>query len=100
MPRKQKYDDDILLDWTNQIKPIFSEMWDDVAIKYQKHSEELLLRESTDLKRHFQEKLCNKMQVITGTSRSAINTHSTAQGIHKKKLQKTRCRQLSRRDKL
>ena len=87
MPRGQKYDNEMFLDIINKVKPVGAEMWDMVALEYQKRANEVLLRDSADIKRYFQEKLCNKMQTITGTSRAALSTRR-AQDIYQKFLRK------------
>jgi hypothetical protein len=56
------------LDIISNFKPVAKESWIRVAEKYQEFSKEVIVRDATDVKRHFIEKMCNKNRKPTGSS--------------------------------
>jgi hypothetical protein len=60
------YKKEILLNVIATVLPSGAEGWNLVAQKYQIKSAETFLRDATDLKRHFTEKLCDRNRTRTG----------------------------------
>jgi hypothetical protein len=69
MPRglgNPNYNNALLIEIIDSLKPSGALAWQNVAVLYQHRSNEVKLRDYEDIKRHWLEKLCNKMKKPTG----------------------------------
>ena len=82
MPKKAQYKNSILLSILEKVLPSNVTDWEAVCAEYQNQSGEDILRDVDSIKRHFNEKLCNKHQKVTGES-SASALIARAQIIYK-----------------
>ena len=83
------YKNKILLATVEELMPISSKDWDEVAIAYQQRSNETLLRLTDDIKRQWREKLCNKGLKPTGKSGDASDLILKAQRVELALFKKT-----------
>ena len=82
MPKKAQYKNNILLSILEKILPANVNDWEEVCAEYQTQSGEDSLRDVDSVKRHLNEKLCNKHQKATGES-NASSLIARAQIIYK-----------------
>ena len=88
-----KYNNKLLLDVIQEIKPASTEEWNRVAKAYQIRSAEQTLRDSADIKKHYNVKLCLKNQRQTGLNNKSGPTPecARAQEIMRMILTKENC---------
>lgn len=84
---KPNYKNDSLLEIINSKLPCGMEGWKEVCLEYKYASGEELLREAQDVRRHFYDKLCNKLKKVTRDS-GANSKIRQAQDIYAKILRK------------
>ena len=68
MGKKPNYKAKLLLDVIEEVKPSGSVKWQEVAEKYKARSQEPDTRDWQDMRRYFNEKLCEKNRKPTGES--------------------------------
>lgn len=85
---KPNYSRDIALKAITAIEPVNINDWQAVANTYKDLSKESELRDPSDMKRYFYEKLCNKLKKPTGSSAPDPNV-SRAQSVYRRILDKS-----------
>ncbi len=66
------YRNDILMQVIAELRPCGALAWSNVAAIYHQRSNEAFVRDGDDVKRHWIEKLCNKMKKPTGNTGASI----------------------------
>jgi hypothetical protein len=86
----KKYNDDILLNIIEGIRPISAKDWERIASAYKDSTNESVLREYAVVKRYFIEKLCNNNKKPTGEAAPPVKV-ARAQRIYHAILAKSGC---------
>jgi hypothetical protein len=68
MPKGKRYNDDLLINIVELIKPNSGAKWKMVASKYMEATGEVELRDPDSIKKYFFQKLCNKLMKPTGSA--------------------------------
>ena len=71
------YNYQIVYEMVKKVRPETSKGWNLVAQDYQNHLQEEYLRDGSDIKRTFFNKMCNGFKKVTGLSQPAQLTHKS-----------------------
>ena len=85
--KSPNYKNHILLEIIKGIEPAGRVDWERVAVRYQENSNEAVLRDYQDIKRHFIQKMCNSQKKVTGES-SAVKLVQDSQNVYERILRK------------
>ena len=84
------YKNDVLIRVIGEILPNGEYGWQAVALAYQEETKEETARDTTDLKKHWIQKLCNNMKKPTGRTGENDDRVHRCMAIEKKFMKKTR----------